>query len=180
MAVTAEKIKFKAQNNAGQFEAVFDDHWSHIYNIIFRLVGDQDEAQDLALETFWQYYRKPPARQENISGWLYRVAVNLGFNALRARKRRSHYETEAGGQVIEEKSAPDAEQELILAERRRDVREVLERMKPRSANLLILRYSGLTYAELAAALQLKPSSIGKMLARAQAEFEALFNQGEGG
>jgi DNA-directed RNA polymerase specialized sigma24 family protein len=69
---------------------------------------------------------------------------------------------------------------IILAEQRREVQEVLGQMKPRSAKLLVLRYSGLNYKELAAVLNMQPSSIGKTLARAQAEFEAFFNKVEGG
>ena len=180
MTVTADRIKFNTQHAAGDLETVFEEHWSRVYNVLFRLVGDQDEAQDLALETFWQFYRKPPARQENLSGWLYRVAINLGFNAIRARKRRSLYEAEAGGKLIEDWQGPEPEQEIILAEQRREVQDILAQMKPRSAQLLILRYSGLTYAELAAVLKINPASVGKMLARAQDEFEALFNLGKGG
>ena len=180
MTVTSDNIKFKAQSVVQEFETVFADHWSRVYNVVFRLVGDQEEAQDLALETFWQYYHNPPAKQENLNGWLYRVAVNLGFNALRARKRRSHYEIEAGSQVTENQSPPEPEQEIILAEQRREVQDVLARMKSRSAKLLVLRYSGLNYKELAAVLNMQPSSIGKTLARAQAEFEALFSQVAGG
>ncbi len=180
MTVTSENINFKAQSDVQQFETVFADHWSRVYNVVFRLVGDQDEAQDLALETFWQYYRNPPAKEENLNGWLYRVAVNLGYNALRARKRRSKYEIESGSQTIEQGSTPEPEQMIILAEQRREVQEVLGQMKPRSAKLLVLRYTGLNYKELAAALNMQPSSIGKTLARAQAEFEAFFNKVEGG
>jgi RNA polymerase sigma-70 factor (ECF subfamily) len=180
MTVTSENIKFKAQSVSQEFDTVFAEHWTRVYNVVFRLVGDQDEAQDLALETFWQYYRKPPAKQENLNGWLYRVAVNLGYNALRARKRRSKYEIESGSQTIEKTSTPEPERMIILAEQRREVQEVLGQMKPRSAKLLVLRYSGLNYKELAAVLNMQPSSIGKTLARAQAEFEAFFNKVEGG
>lgn len=180
MNVTSDNINFKAQSDVQQFETVFADHWSRVYNVVFRLVGDQDEAQDLALETFWKYYRNPPVKQENLNGWLYRVAVNLGYNALRARKRRSKYEIESGSQKIEQGSTSEPEQVIILAERRREVQEVLGQMRPRSAKLLVLRYSGLNYKELAAVLNMQPSSIGKTLTRAQAEFEAFFNKVEGG
>jgi RNA polymerase sigma-70 factor, ECF subfamily len=44
-------------------------------------------------------------------------------------------------------------------------------MKPRSAKLLILRHSGLNYSEIATALQMNPASVGKLLARAEEEFE---------
>jgi len=180
MNVTSENINFKAQSVAQEFDTVFAEHWSRVYNVVFRLVGDREEAQDLALETFWQYYRNPPGKQDNLSGWLYRVAINLGFNALRARKRRSYYEIEAGSQAIENQSPPVPEHELILAERRRAVQDVLTQMKPRSAKLLVLRYSGLNYKELAAVLNMKPTSVGKTIARAHDEFEALFNQVAGG
>jgi len=57
---------------------------------------------------------------------------------------------------------------------------VLAQMKPRSAKLLVLRYSGLNYGELAAVLKMKPSSVGKSLTRAHDEFKTLFDQFEGG
>jgi RNA polymerase sigma factor (sigma-70 family) len=148
--------------------------------VIFRMIGDQDDAQDLALETFWQYYQKTPASGENISGWLYRVAVNLGLNALRASRRRSQYEGEAGSQAIAEQQSSEPEKEVILFEERELVREVLSQMKPRSAKLLLLRFSGFTYAELADILGVNPASVGKMLARSQDEFQALYSQVEGG
>jgi RNA polymerase sigma-70 factor (ECF subfamily) len=163
MSVTADKINIRAQSLSSDFEQVFIDHWSMVYQVILRLVGDRDEAQDLALETFWQLYNRPPAIQENLPGWLYRVALNLG-----------------GSLLEEDKLPPLPEDELVIAERRTEVQEVLSKMKPRSAKLLILRHSGMTYAQLAEVLEIKPTSVGKMLARAQDEFEALFNQVEGG
>jgi RNA polymerase sigma-70 factor (ECF subfamily) len=51
-------------------------------------------------------------------------------------------------------------------------------MKPRSASLLILRQSGMTYAEIADALDLAPGSIGTLLARAEREFEAHYPQSD--
>ena len=180
MNVTANKINSKIAQRRGEFDTVFESHWSMVYNVIFRMVGDQDDAQDLALETFWQYYQKTPTSEENLGGWLYRVAVNLGLNALRASRRRSQYEREAGSQEIAGQQRLEPEQEAILSEAREVVREVLRQMKPRSAKLLVLRYSGLTYAEIADTLGINPASVGKMLARSQDEFQALYDQVEGG
>lgn len=47
-------------------------------------------------------------------------------------------------------------------------------MKERSAEMLLLRYSGLAYAEMAAALAVAPGSVGALLARAEREFEAKY------
>ena len=176
MTVTAKDIKFGAQSATQDFETIFVEQWSRVYSVIFRLVGDKVEAEDLALETFWQLYHNPPAKRENLNGWLYRVAVNLGLNALRARKRRTRYEEEAGSLAFDTNRTSEPESEVERAERRREVQAVLVRMKPRSAKLLVLRHSGLSYKELAAAVNVKPSSVGKLLARAEEEFERTYHQ----
>ena len=176
MTVTAKDIKISAQSATRDFETIFSEHWSLVYGVIFRLVGEKAEAEDLALETFWQLYRNPPAKRENQNGWLYRVAVNLGLNALRARKRRTRYEEEAGSLAFDTSRDSEPENEVERVERRREVQAVLTRMKPRSAKLLVLRHSGLSYKELAAAVKVKPSSVGKMLTRAEDEFERIYNQ----
>ena len=87
-----------ARASTAEFEAVFLEHWQPICRVLVRLVGDPAEAEDLALETFWQLYRRPPSNDhaQNVGGWLYRVATNLGLNALRARKRRTRHEVQAG------------------------------------------------------------------------------------
>ncbi len=180
MTVTSDNINLKSQVITREFETVFSEHWSQVYGVIFRLIGDQDEAQDLALETFWRYYRKPPASSDNLGGWLYRVAVNLGYNALRTRKRRLQRELAANATEMEHESSSDPEQALIIAEQRSSVQFVLTQMKPRSAKLLVLRYSGLNYAEIAEVLNMKATSVGKSLTRAQDEFETLYRRFEGG
>ena len=44
-------------------------------------------------------------------------------------------------------------------------------MNPRQAELLIMRYSGMAYKEIATALSLSPTSIGPLLLRAERDFE---------
>jgi len=158
------------------FEALFLAHWPRVYGMLVRLVGDQAEAEDLALETFWKLYRRPPQERatsvaNGLGGWLYRVALNLGYNALRARKRRMAYEQSAGREAANRAVQPDPEAALEQAQERQRVRDVLSRLTARDAQLLLLRHSGLSYKELAAALNVAPASIGTLLARAEAEFE---------
>lgn len=175
MTVTINRLKNQLirSKEEAQFEAIFEEHWDRIIAVLFRLVGDRDEAEDLALETFWRLHRHPPTdkREHNLAGWLYRVATNLGFNALRARKRRQHYEQEAGKYALEQAYVPNPALEVERHDQQQQVRRVLLEMKPRSAQLLILRYSGFSYAELADVLKVSRTSIGTLLARAEREFE---------
>jgi RNA polymerase sigma-70 factor (ECF subfamily) len=180
MTVTSKDINIGALGTEYDFETIFLEQWSQIYSVIFRLVGDQAEAEDLALETFWKLYRDPPSMAENLNGWLYRVAVNQGLNALRSRKRRTYYEGQSGLQTLDEYPSLQPEFEIERAEQRQEVRNVLAKMKPRSAKLLVLRQSGLSYKELAAVVKVKPTSVGSLLARAEGEFEKIYHQLRGG
>ena len=168
----------QANRAATQFDAAFLEHWSPVYRVLVRLVGDHAEAEDLALETFWRLHERAPQNDANLGGWLYRVATNLGLNALRARKRRQRHELDAGKWEIETRVS-DPAQAVADEEERACVRAILSAMETRQARLLTLRYSGLSYAELATALNIAPASVGTLLARAEREFESRYRQQEG-
>jgi RNA polymerase sigma-70 factor (ECF subfamily) len=180
MSFTRRKVKTAAEakpaETGQEFDDLFQQHWTRLCGVLYRLVGDWAEAEDLALDVFVRLYRRPPPKQENLGGWLYRVATRLGFNALRARKRRQRYEEEAGYQV--QGSDPTWDPALVIeqTQERERVRRTLGRMKPRSAQLLILRSAGLSYVEVAAALEISPGSVGTLLARAEREFEKAYQE----
>ena len=103
MTMTLSKGQNKAQaseEGALDFEALFQEHWTRMCRLLYSIVGDMDEAQDLVLETYLQLHQRPPRDTSNLSGWLYRVASNRGLNALRARQRRQHYEGQAGEEAL--------------------------------------------------------------------------------
>jgi RNA polymerase sigma-70 factor (ECF subfamily) len=152
-------------------EKAFDEHWASVCESLYYLVGDSSEAQDLALEAFWRLHTRPPRNMTNVGGWLHRVATNLGLNAIRARNRRQRYE-EAAGDLRAQRAEPiDPAQEAERREIREQVRHVLSRMPRRKAEILVLRQTDHTYAEIAQALGVAPGSVGTMLARAEREFE---------
>jgi RNA polymerase sigma factor (sigma-70 family) len=99
------------------------------------------------------------------------VATNLGLHALRALRRRLFYEQSAGRDALESGFEPSPLDIVSERESRRLARAALAQMSPRQAQLLVLRYSGLTYKDIAASLDLSASSIGPLLLRAEREFE---------
>ena len=155
------------------FEAIFYEHYDRIYAVLFRLTGDPDEADDLAAEVFWRLLVRPPALDGNLGGWLYRVATRLGYNHLRASRRRSQHEALAG---LENQPAAgdDPAGEAERLDERRRVRVVLRQMPLRDVQILILRHSGLPYREIAAAVGVASASVGTLLARAEKRFEELY------
>jgi RNA polymerase sigma-70 factor, ECF subfamily len=153
------------------FEHIFHQYWERIYGVLFRLTGDPDEAEDLALETFYRYWQRPPRNNGLAGGWLYRVAVNLGYNALRSSRRRQEYEMQSN---LLAQPAPEPQAAAETSEQRAAVRGVLQRLPERQAKLLVLRHSGLSYKEIAAALKISAASVGTLLVRAEEAFLRLY------
>jgi RNA polymerase sigma-70 factor (ECF subfamily) len=156
-------------------EGLFRDHYGRIVGMLTRLTGDRAHAEEVAADVFHKLSRRPEllAAQEDLTAWVYRVATNAGLDALRMDARRRRREEAAGGEA-HAAAPPDALDAMLREERRARVRDVLECLKPRDAQLLLLRADGLAYRELARTLGVEPGSVGTMLARAEAEFERKF------
>ena len=146
------------------FESLFLNNYQRVFRLLYRMTGNRMEAEDLAQEVFRKLWQTPPADFSKQAGWLYRVAIRLGYNALRSSKRRTHYEQQVQLNVVSEENANTAIE-------REEVRRVLRQISERSAQLLMLHHSGFSYKEIAEALQISPNSVGTILARAEKEFE---------
>jgi RNA polymerase sigma-70 factor (ECF subfamily) len=158
------------------FDELFLSTYPSIVAILRRMLGDCGRAEELANEAFLRLYSTalPPAAKENVPGWLYRTAMNLGIDDLRARVRHNRVEREAAHSVASDSHPEDALQLLLRAEKQQRVRMVLAKLKPQWAQLLLLRASGHSYRELAEHLELAPGSVGTMLIRAEASFEKCY------
>jgi len=167
---------------AAYVEALFRDHYSRMVGMLARLTGDRAHSEEIASDVFHKLSQRPAllASGDDLTAWIYRVAANAGVDALRANSRRRRHEEAAASDAIRIAAQPNALDRLLAAERAGRVREVLGSLKPRDAQLLLLRSSGLAYRELAATLGIEPGSVGTLLARAEAEFERRFRARYGG
>jgi RNA polymerase sigma-70 factor (ECF subfamily) len=155
-----------------EFEALFLAHYAGICRYLTRLLGSAQEAEDLAQETFVRLFRqRPDGGEGRLRPWLYRAATNLAYNALRDDQRRARRQELA---AEESSSGDDPAEAALRAEERANVRQALARLAAREAQLLMLRYGGLSYAEIADSLGLAPGSVGTLLARAEAAFARVY------
>ena len=170
------QMKLSKSKSDQAFESIFHEYWNSIHRLLSRMVIDPSEAEDLALETFFRLYKDPRAQQQgfNTRGWLYKVAANLALQSIRGFKRREHYEIHAGKDALIESQEDQPPKILAEKEDRDFVRMALGQMNSRQAELLIMRHSGMAYKEIAAALNLSPTSIGPLLLRAEREFEQYY------
>ena len=160
-----------------EFEAIFREHYQRIVRVIRRVLQRDSEAEEVCSEVFFRLYRSGPgvAASRLVGGWLYRTATRASIDALRADRRRGVEEQlEDNGSVETEDPTESPLALLVRRERVVEVRAVLAKLKVEKAQLLLLRHSGLSYREIAEALQLGVNSVGQKLARAGAEFSALY------
>jgi RNA polymerase sigma factor (sigma-70 family) len=153
------------RESAADFETFFHQHYDRIARAVARIVGDTSCAEELAVEAFWKFWRTPQAHGESAGGWLYRTAINLGLYELRRRARHTRYQN-----LLHFRSPSTPEEIHAAAEEQTQVRCVLATMKPRDAELLLLRSNDLSYEELASALDLNAASVGTLIGRARTAF----------
>ena len=161
------------------FEAIFREHFARMVRITRRVLHSDAEAEEVCADSFLKLYKSGPGVLSGgaVGAWLYRVATRASIDRLRKNKHRAveeelNAETETG--IDDERHDPL--QRLMRNERITQVRSALARMKPQKAQLLLLHHGGLSYQEIAAAMEIKAASVGTMLARAEAEFSAHYKR----
>lgn len=166
------------------YETLFYRHYDRIYGLLFRLVGNRVEAEDLTQEAFLKLYhhafgnrRFTAKREHNIGAWLYRVATNLGYNLIRSRKRRWRRNLAL---VPEPDGVAGADLEVERKETQAAVRAVLAKLPLRQTQLLLLRQMGLSYAECAEVCGVAAGSVGTLLSRAATAFSLAYQEEIGG
>jgi len=166
------------QGDTASFEALFHQHYDRVYGLLFRLVGNRTEAEDLLQDVFFKLYNhaysgrfSSKKRAHNISAWLYRAATNAGYNAIRSRTRRQKRDNWL---VPDKEGSPSAEGLVERIEEKTAVRAALAMLPERQTRLLLLRQMDMSYAECAAACDVAPASVGTLLRRASAAFREAY------
>ncbi len=81
--------EMKAAAEEAEFDEIFRRYYATVYGVLARITGSPEEAEDLAQEVFLRLHERQGTlgADRNLGGWLYRVAANVGFNAVRSRRR---------------------------------------------------------------------------------------------
>ena len=152
------------------FDRIYREQRRAIERHLVYLTGDRALAEDLAQETFGRLYEGGLARDgatlRNPRAWLMTVASNLAYNHFRGEQRRAAREEATKATTT---AAGPSDLDAVL-----DVRAALATLDARDRIVLMLRHTGFSYAEIAEAVGLAPSSIGTILARAQGRFRSAY------
>jgi RNA polymerase sigma-70 factor (ECF subfamily) len=119
-----------------EFEAIFREHYDLVYGTAYGVTGKREDAEDVVQTVFLRLLRRemPAEVQKNRKAYLYRAAVNESLNIIRSRQRRRTTDLE-NVDVHADVSASERDEAI-----HRKLYEAIGELKPKAAEILILRY----------------------------------------
>jgi RNA polymerase sigma-70 factor (ECF subfamily) len=166
----AEIVARAQAGDTAAFEALVVEHQAYVYNLAFRVLGNEQEAEDAAQEAFVRAWRALPAfrAQSRFGTWLYRIVTNLCYNRLPKLRREL---TAIGEDDLLDHPDPrtgTAQEGAEAAERRAWLHRQVDAL-PESYRLLItLRYQrDLPYEEIASVTGMPIGTVKMGLFRAK-------------
>jgi RNA polymerase sigma-70 factor, ECF subfamily len=152
------------------FERIYDEYKTPIYNYIYHLVGNREQADDLTQDTFMKAFKALPKMDASLklSAWLYRIATNTAYDALRRRKLIAWLPWQDLDHEPADVESADPQETVGTSDL---VRAALQRMpKHYRAALMLYTQEGFSYAEIARALKIAESGVKMYLSRARHSF----------
>lgn len=173
-----ELVALAKQGDQDAFAQLVQANQNKIYSLALRMTGNPEDGADLAQEAFLKAWRSLPTFQEesSFSTWLYRLTSNLCIDFLRKEKRRKAAVTTISLDDDEEDSPPmevadhrfTPETEVERRELRAAMSRALHSLSDEHRRILILReVEGLSYTEIAEALELEEGTVKSRIARAR-------------
>lgn len=146
--VAARVIKKAKTGDQQAFGELIDLYQHKVYQICLRMIGNREEAEDLAQETFLRAYLNIDSYdiEKKFSSWLYRIATNVTIDRLRKKKPDYYLDAEISGTegmtlynhlAVDEKLPED---QLLTLEMQEVVQKEIIQLSPKYRSAIVLKY----------------------------------------
>ncbi|WP_428912268.1 RNA polymerase sigma factor SigX [Niallia sp. Krafla_26] len=159
------------------FQNLFKQHYAHVVRTAMIIVKEQSVAEDIAQEVFMKLYHTDQNTIDNLPGWLTKVAVNTAYNHIRTEKR--HHARKNKLENYENDSIGSVEDKYMKSEDIYEVQNTLMKLSERDRDMLIMKFSGYSYEEIAKSKGVGKTSIGALLVRAKKRFRKFYMEERG-
>ena len=174
----AKEVVAKAQTgDAGSFRVIYEETSGFVYNVALRIVKRRQDAEEVCQEVYLNIYRnlKSFHFKSSFKTWAYRIAVNAAINHLKKMSREESRRSEFNEEL--NYSADLSVQKGALSEKEEQAARVnllLDVLNPEQKACVVLRnLEGLSYREIAEALQININTVRSRLKRAREKLLAL-------
>jgi len=159
------------------FQELVQRNHARVIGLVYRFISDASDAEDLAQEVFLRIYRarhsyKPTAK---FSTWMFRITANVSLNALRSRANRKDdvsidqvTDFGDGPRALPDHDTKMPDHDLHQAELEEKVREAVSELPEKQQVAVVLnKYEGMSYAEIAQTIGCSTMAVKSLLARAR-------------
>ena len=169
-------LAFK-RGDKGAYQAIHDRYTQRVYGVCRRMLTNPADAQEAAQETFLRVYQALGRfnGRYQLGPWITRIATNVCLDQIRSRARRPSDPVPneillLDESVVDHDSEP--ERAVIRNSESRHVRKVLASLPPMHRAAIVLRdFEGLSYEEVAVALQITDGQAKALIHRARQNFK---------
>jgi RNA polymerase sigma-70 factor (ECF subfamily) len=164
-----EWLQRALQRDDEAFTQLVETYQNPVYNLCYRMLGNAQEAEDAAQETFWRAYQAihkyDPTR--SFITWLLSIAAHYCIDQQR-RKRLPTFDIELLPEESAPDPAPDPEKVVGRLEEQQQLRQLLNKINPQDRAAIIMRYwYDLSDEEISQSLSLSVSAVKSRLHRAR-------------
>ncbi len=170
-----ELVEKALQGDQQAFSRLMSRYRDAIYYILLKMVNNPTDAEDLTIEAFGKAFRNLNQYTPTFafSTWLFKIATNNCIDFIR-KKRTSMISIDQDGSEKEspppsiQEESPDPEEQMIRNQKAKLMRDVVNQLKPRYKDLIVLRYfKQYSYEEIANELDLPLGTVKAQLFRAK-------------
>ena len=174
------------EDDATAFEELMLRYQGRVLSVLRHVVGNSDLAEDLTQEVFLRVFRarKTYVPGSKFSTWLFTIANNVALNAIRRQKRKPEHQFVSVGEsstgmptmdnTVPENSAMMPTRQLDHQELRETVRMAVDTLNDNQRMAVLLnKFEGMNYADIAQVMKLTPQAVKSLLCRARTNLRAV-------
>lgn len=181
-------IKARELQDERAYAELMEKYRDSIFYMMLKMVKNTDDADDLTIEAFGKAFNRLHQYTPNyaFSTWLFRIATNNCIDFIRKKRMNTFsldkdIDTEDGKMTMDVRDDRlDPEERIIRKQKIRIMREIVDQLKPRYKNLVVLRYfREYSYEEIAEETDLPIGTVKAQLFRAREQLYALMHGKKG-
>ena len=163
------------------FGELVEEYQHRVVGVLYHVLGNSEEAEDMAQETFLRVYRnrKKYRPKAKFATWLFTIANHLALNSIRDRRKRytvplgptdSQAMNVAPVDRLEQNRHPAPTQKIQHSELTDQIRVALDSLNERQKIAVLLnKFEEMSYDEIANVMDLSSKAVKSLLSRARAK-----------
>ncbi len=168
----AQHIQEAQKGNQQAFRYLLNTFWSDVYNFQLKRIGNEDDAEDITIQTFAKAFDKINTYNSsyNFKTWLITLSKNIGIDTFRKEQnevlKQRNQPAEVAKYLLDD--SPSAEEQIIEKQQLNSINLQINKLNPLYQRVLYLRFfQELSYKEIAEETTLSVSNVKVALLRAK-------------